>query len=181
MSRIGNKHIVIPAGVEVSINGATVTVTVTGPKGTLTKTFEPCIEIKQEENILTFVPRNTLKHTHQMHGTTRAIVANMVKGVSEGYEKKLLITGTGYKAELKNGSVVLNLGYSHQITMVPPTGITYTVPKIDEIHVTGIDKELVGQCAAEIRAHRRPEPYHGKGIRYSTEVVRRKEIKKAAK
>ena len=179
MSRIGNKHIVIPAGVEVSINEATVTVT--GPKGTLTKTFDKCIEIKQEENILTFVPRNTLKHTHQMHGTTRAIVANMVKGVSEGYEKKLLITGTGYKAELKNGSVVLNLGYSHQITMVPPTGITYTVPKIDEIHVIGIDKELVGQCAAEIRAHRRPEPYHGKGVRYSTEVVRRKEIKKAAK
>ena len=125
-------------------------------------------------------PSDAIFH-RAMHGTTRAIVANMVKGVSEGYEKKLLITGTGYKAELKNGSVVLNLGYSHQITMVPPTGITYTVPKIDEIHVTGIDKELVGQCAAEIRAHRRPEPYHGKGIRYSTEVVRRKEIKKAAK
>ena len=105
----------------------------------------------------------------------------MVKGVTDGYERVLLITGTGYKAELKNGNVVMSLGYSHQITMVPPAGITYTVPKIDEVHVIGIDKEIVGQCAAEIRALRRPEPYHGKGVRYSDEVVRRKEIKKAAK
>ena len=179
MSRIGNKHIVIPAGVEVTINGATVTVK--GPKGELTKTFEKCIEIKNEDNTLTFVPLNGLKHTHQMHGTTRAIVANMVKGVTDGYERVLLITGTGYKAEIKNVNVVMSLGYSHQITMVPPAGITYTVPKIDEVHVIGIDKEVVGQCAAEIRALRRPEPYHGKGVRYSDEVVRRKEIKKAAK
>lgn len=179
MSRIGNKHIVIPAGVTVTINGATVTVK--GPKGELTKTFEDCIEIKLEGDTLTFTPKNSAKHTHQMHGTTRAIVANMVKGVSEGFEKVLLITGTGYKAELKNGNVVLSLGYSHTITMVPPAGITYTVPKIDEIHVIGIDKEVVGQCAAEIRSKREPEPYHGKGVRYSTEVVRRKEVKKAAK
>ena len=116
-----------------------------------------------------------------MHGTTRAIVANMVKGVSEGYEKKLLITGTGYKAELKNGALVLSLGYSHQINVTAPAGITFTVPKIDEIHVTGIDKEVVGQISAEIRNYRRPEPYHGKGVRYLNENVRRKEIKKAAK
>lgn len=179
MSRIGNKHIIIPAGVTVTIDGATITVK--GPKGELTKTFEACIEMKLDGDTLTFAPKNSAKHTHQMHGTTRAIVANMVKGVSEGFEKVLLITGTGYKAELKNGSLVLSLGYSHQITIVPPAGITFTVPKIDEIHVAGIDKEVVGQIAAEIRSKREPEPYHGKGVRYSTEVVRRKEVKKAAK
>ncbi len=179
MSRIGNKHIVIPAGVNVTINGATITVK--GPKGELTKTFEDCIEMKLDGENLTFVPLNNLKHTHQMHGTTRAIVANMIKGVTDGFEKVLLITGTGYKAELKNGNVVMSLGYSHTITMVPPAGITYSVPKLDEVHVQGVDKEVVGQCAAEIRALRRPEPYHGKGVRYSDEKIRRKEIKKAAK
>lgn len=179
MSRIGNKHITIPAGVNVTVNGATVTVK--GPKGELTKTFEDCIEIKQDGDTLTFAQLNDLKHTHQMHGTTRAIVANMVKGVTDGFEKVLKIIGTGYKAELKNGSVVLYLGYSHTVTMVPPAGITYVVPKNDEIHVQGIDKELVGQCAAEIRAVRSPEPYHGKGVRYVDEKVRRKEVKKAAK
>ena len=116
-----------------------------------------------------------------MHGTTRAIVANMVKGVSEGYEKVLIIEGTGYKAELKNGALELSLGYSHKINVVAPAGITFTVPKITEIHVTGIDKEVVGQIAAEIRGYRRPEPYHGKGIHYSDEKIRRKEIKKAGK
>jgi len=179
MSRIGNKHITLPAGVSVNLDGATVTVK--GPKGELTKTFEDCIEIKLEGDTLTFAPKNTLKHTHQMHGTTRAIVANMVKGVSEGYEKVLNITGTGYKAELKNGNIVLSLGYSHQINVEAPKGITFTVPKIDEIHVSGIDKEVVGQISAEIRNYRRPEPYHGKGIHYKDEKIRRKEIKKAAK
>ena len=179
MSRIGNKQIVLPAGVEVIVNDATITVK--GPKGELTKTFENCIEVKQEENVLTFVAKNNLKHTHQMHGTTRAIVANMVKGVSEGYEKVLKIIGTGYKAELKNGALVLSLGFSHQINVTAPAGITFTVPKIDEIHVTGIDKKVVGQISAEIRNYRRPEPYHGKGVRYLNENVRRKEIKKAAK
>jgi len=168
MSRIGNKHITLPAGVSVNLDGATVTVK--GPKGELTKTFEDCIEIKLEGDTLTFAPKNTLKHTHQMHGTTRAIVANMVKGVSEGYEKVLNITGTGYKAELKNGNIVLSLGYSHQINVEAPKGITFTVPKIDEIHVSGIDKEVVGQISAEIRNYRRPEPYHGKGIHRSLEL-----------
>ena len=163
----------------VTINGATVTVK--GPKGELTKTFEDCIEIKLEGDTLTFAPKNSAKHTHQMHGTTRAIVANMVKGVSEGYEKTLQIIGTGYKAELKNGALVLSLGYSHQINVVAPAGITFTVPKQDTIQVAGIDKELVGQIAAEIRGYRRPEPYHGKGVRYANENVRRKEIKKAGK
>ena len=179
MSRIGNKHIVIPAGVSVTIDGATITVK--GPKGELTKTFETCIEMKLDGDTLTFAPKNSLKHTHQMHGTTRAIVANMVKGVSEGFERILNITGTGYKAELKNGSVVMSLGYSHTITVNAPAGITFTVPKADEVHVQGIDKEVVGQTAAEIRALRKPEPYHGKGVRYSDEKIRRKEIKKAAK
>lgn len=179
MSRIGNKHIDIPAGVEVTISGATITVK--GPKGELTKTFENCIEVKNEDNKLTFIQRDSSKHTHQMHGTTRAIVANMIKGVTDGYEKVLLITGTGYRAELSNGNVIMSLGYSHTITVTPVKGITFTVPKQDEVHVQGIDKEVVGQVAAEIRGLRRPEPYHGKGVRYSTEVVRRKEIKKAAK
>lgn len=179
MSRIGNKHIVLPAGVEFSVVGSTVTVK--GPKGELTKTFEDCIAINKENDTLTFVAKNDAKHTHQMHGTTRAIVANMVKGVTDGYEKVLQIIGTGYKAELKNGNVVLSLGYSHQITVTPLSGITFTVPKQDEIHVIGIDKEVVGQVAAEIRGYRRPEPYHGKGVRYQNENVRRKEIKKAGK
>ena len=179
MSRIGNKLITIPAGVEVTVNDATVTVK--GPKGTLTKTFENCIEITVNGQEMTFAPKNSLKHTHQMHGTTRAIVANMIKGVTEGYKKVLIIEGTGYKAELKNGALVLSLGFSHQINVTAPAGITFTVPKIDEIHVTGIDKEVVGQISAEIRNYRRPEPYHGKGVRYLNENVRRKEIKKAAK
>ena len=179
MSRIGNNHIDIPANVEVTVNGAHVTVK--GPKGQLEKTLENCIEIKLEDNKLTFVPLNNEKHTKQMHGTTRAVVANMVKGVVDGYEKVLKMEGAGYRAELKNGSVVLYLGYSHTITMVPPEGITYTVPNQLEIHVSGISKELVGQCAAEIRAKRGPEPYKGKGLRYSDEVIRRKEVKKAGK
>ena len=179
MSRIGNKHIVIPAGVEVKIENSTVTVK--GPKGELTKTFENCIEVNVNGSEVTFAPKNTLKHTHQMHGTTRAIVANMVKGVTDGYEKVLIIEGTGYKAELKNGGLELSLGFSHKINVAAPAGITFTVPKITEIHVAGIDKEVVGQIAAEIRGYKRPEPYHGKGIHYSDEKVRRKEIKKAGK
>lgn len=179
MSRIGNKHIVIPAGVEVKIENSTVTVK--GPKGELTKTFEPLVDITLEENTLTFTAKNSSKHAHQMHGTTRAIVANMVKGVTDGYEKVLIIEGTGYKAELKNGGLELSLGFSHKINVAAPAGITFTVPKITEIHVAGIDKEVVGQIAAEIRGYKRPEPYHGKGIHYSDEKVRRKEIKKAGK
>lgn len=179
MSRIGKKNIVIPAGVEVKVDGAVVTVK--GPKGELTKTFENCIDIKVEGNEISFTRKDEEKHTAQMHGTTRAIVSNMVNGVLNGYEKVLVMEGTGYHAELKNGSVVLYLGYSHTITMVPPAGITYSVPNQTEIHVSGIAKDVVGQCAAEIRAKRSPEPYHGKGVRYKDEVVRRKEIKKAAK
>lgn len=177
MSRIGNKHIEIPSGVTVTVDHATVTVK--GPKGELTRTFEKCIEIHEKDNVLTFVRANEEKHTKQMHGTTRAIVNNMITGVEKGFEKVLLMTGTGYRTELKNGSLVLYLGYSHTIPVVPPTGITFTVPNPTEIHVIGIDKELVGQVAAEIRAKRGPEPYKGKGVRYSTEVIRRKEVKKA--
>ena len=177
MSRVGNRILSIPAGVTVSVDGNIVTVK--GPKGELSTEIHNKLNVEITDTEVRITREND--NFKSYHGTANANIRNMIVGVTEGYEKKLLITGTGYKAELKNGSVVLNLGYSHQITMVPPTGITYTVPKIDEIHVIGIDKELVGQCAAEIRAHRRPEPYHGKGVRYSTEVVRRKEIKKAAK
>ena len=179
MSRIGNKVIVIPTGVEVTVNDATVTVK--GPKGTLTKTFENCIEMTINGTEMTFAPKNGLKHTHQMHGTTRAIVANMIKGVTEGYKKTLIIEGTGYKAELKNGGLELSLGFSHKINVAAPAGITFTVPKATTIEVEGIDKEVVGQISAEIRGYKRPEPYHGKGIHYSDEKIRRKEIKKAGK
>lgn len=179
MSRIGNKVITIPAGVEVKIENSTVTVK--GPKGELTKTFEPLVNINLEENTLSFTAKNSSKHAHQMHGTTRAIVANMIKGVTDGYEKVLIIEGTGYKCELKNGGLELSLGYSHKINVAAPAGITFTVPKATEIHVAGIDKEVVGQISAEIRGYKRPEPYHGKGIHYSDEKIRRKEIKKAGK
>jgi len=179
MSRIGNKQIVLPEGVSATVNGSTVTVK--GPKGELTKTFEPLVNINLEGNVLTFSAKDSSKHAHQMHGTTRAIVNNLVVGVTSGYEKVLKVIGTGYKFELKNGGLVVYVGYSNPCNVTPKAGITFEVPKQDELHVKGIDKEVVGQQSAEIRDLRRPEPYHGKGIRYANENVRHKEIKKAAK
>ena len=179
MSRIGNKQIVLPAGVEVIVNDATITVK--GPKGELTKTFENCIEVKQEENVLTFVAKNNLKHTHQMHGTTRAIVANMVKGVTEGYSKSVTISGVGYKCAVQGNKIVLNIGFSHPVNIAIPQGLTATCPSATEIVISGIDKTAVGQFAADIKALKKVEPYHGYGIYYTNEPVRRKEIKKGKK
>lgn len=179
MSRIGNKHIDLPAGVEVKVDGATVTVK--GPKGELTKTFNDLVHIEVKENQVFVTRVNEEKHTKQMHGTTRSIINGMVVGVSEGFKKVLLITGTGYRAQMDGKNLVLNLGYSHPITMAPVEGVKVECPSATEIHVSGCSKEVVGQVAAEIRSKRGPEPYKGKGIRYSTEVIRRKESKKAGK
>ena len=178
MSRIGNKVINLPAGVTCTV-AADNTAVVKGPKGELSFKFNSEIKILVEETTITLTrPNDSVK---ALHGTSRAVLANMVKGVSEGYEKVLKIIGTGYKAELINGNVVLSLGYSHKINVTPPAGITFTVPKLDEIHVIGIDKEVVGQIAANIRAIRPVEPYHAYGIRYSDERVMRKVGKAAGK
>ncbi len=177
MSRIGNKHIDIPAGVEVKVDGSTVTVK--GPKGEITRTFNNLVNVEVVNNQI-FVKRiNEEKHTKQMHGTTRSIINGMVEGVHEGFKKVLLITGTGYRVQKEGSNLVLSLGYSHPIVYKAVPGITFDCPSNTEIHISGCNKELVGQVAAEIRAKRGPEPYKGKGIRYSTEIIRRKESKKA--
>ena len=179
MSRIGNKHIDLPEGVEVLVNGHEVTVK--GPKGTLTKSFNNLVEIEVKDNQV-FVRRvNETKPAKQMHGTTRSIINGMVKGVHEEFKKILLITGTGYRAQMEGKNLVLNLGYSHPITIPSVEGIKIEVVSPTEVHVSGCDKEAVGQVAAQIRAKRGPDPYKGKGIRYSDEIIRRKESKKAGK
>ena len=179
MSRIGNKVINLPAGVEVTVDG--INVTVKGPKGTLTKTFENCIEMTVNGTEMTFAPKNGLKHTHQMHGTTRAIVANMIKGVTEGYSKSLTVAGVGYKIAVSGNKLTLNIGLSHPVNVTIPEGLTVTCPTATEILVAGINKEQVGQFAADVKALKPVEPYHGYGIHYTNEVVRRKEIKKGSK
>lgn len=180
MSRIGNKTITIPAGVEVSIAAGN-EVTVKGPKGTLTRQFSPLIEIKVEENTINCVRANEEKHTKQLHGTTRALLANMIEGVHQEFVKELEINGIGYKAAIQGDKLVLNIGYSHPIEYPFRDGVKIEVPKITEIKVSGIDKQLVGEVAANIRNFRKPEPYKGKGIKYKGEVIRRKEGKTAAK
>ena len=179
MSRIGNKHIDLPAGVEVLVDGHQVTVK--GPKGTLTKSFNQLVEIEVKDNQV-FVRRiNETKPAKQMHGTTRSIINGMVKGVSEEFKKILLITGTGYRAQMEGKNLVLNLGYSHPVEMDPPEGITFDVPDANHITVRGIDKEVVGQTAAVVRTKRPPEVYRGKGIKYAEEHIRRKEGKAGKK
>ena len=179
MSRIGNKPIAIPAGVEVTVNGSTVTTK--GPKGTLTKTFQPIINVEVKDNQILVTRPNEEKATKQLHGTTRALLNGMVEGVNTGFKKELEIKGIGYRAQLVGKNVVLNLGYSHQITVAAVDGIDFQVPSQTEIIVSGIDKEKVGQMAAEIRSARKPEPYSGKGVMYKGERIRRKVGKKAGK
>lgn len=180
MSRIGNKAITVPAGVELNITSAN-EVTVKGPKGTLTRQFSPLMNLKIEDNILTVVRENEQKHTKQLHGTTRALLNNMIIGVSEGFEKTLKLVGIGFKANLKGKVLELIVGYSHPVNIDIEDGLTCEVPSPTEIKISGIDKQRVGECAAVIRAVRKPEPYKGKGIRYVDEYVRRKEGKTAAK
>lgn len=175
MSRIGNKVIVLPAGVSFEQNGASVTVK--GPKGELTREFNTAIEIAQNENEVTFTRPNDSKEMKTIHGTTRALFNNMVVGVSEGFVKNLEMIGVGYRAQLQGNKLVLSVGKSHPDEVVAPEGITFEVPAATKISVSGNSKEAVGQVAAYIRSLRPPEPYKGKGIRYVGEYVRRKEGK----
>ncbi|MBR5021150.1 MAG: 50S ribosomal protein L6 [Oscillospiraceae bacterium] len=172
MSRIGKKPIVIPANVTVDIAEGNV-VTVKGPKGTLTNTFHADMILSVEGNVLT-VSRPTDEAQHRaLHGLTRTLIANMVEGVDKGYSKVLEVNGVGYRAEKKGNQLVMRLGYSHEVIMDEIPGITVAVDG-NKITVSGIDKQVVGQFAAEVRGKRPPEPYKGKGIKYSTEVIRRK-------
>ena len=172
MSRIGRLPIPVPSGVDVTIDGRTVTVK--GPKGSLSRSLHPDITVSREDERLV-VTRPTEQKTHkQLHGLTRTLVNNMVVGVTDGYRKGLEITGVGYRAALSGRKLQLNLGYSHQIEIDPPEGITFEVENPTRLAVVGIDKELVGQIAAKVRSTRKPEPYKGKGVRYAGEYIRRK-------
>ena len=172
MSRIGRLPIAVPSGVDVTIDGRNVTVK--GPKGSLSRSLHPDITVSREEENLV-VTRPTEQKTHkQLHGLTRTLVNNMVVGVTDGYRKGLEITGVGYRAALSGRKLQLNLGYSHQIEIDPPEGITFEVENPTRLAVVGIDKELVGQIAAKVRSTRKPEPYKGKGVRYAGEYIRRK-------
>lgn len=174
MSRVANNPIELPNGVEVKVAGSDVTVK--GGKGSLELALVDGIELKQEDNTLTLSYGND--KLKAMAGTTRALVNNMVKGVSEGWEKKLVLNGVGYRAKASGSSVNLTVGLSHPVDYKLPEGVTAESPSQTEILVKGIDKQAVGQAAAEIRSYRPPEPYKGKGIRYADEYVRRKEAKK---
>ncbi|NLY78306.1 MAG: 50S ribosomal protein L6 [Tissierellia bacterium] len=173
MSRIGLKPIVIPSGVEVKINEGNL-VEVKGPKGSLKTQLDPKMDIKIEDNQLIVSRPNETKKYKSLHGLTRTLIFNMIEGVTQGYEKKLEIVGTGYRAQKQGKKLVLNLGYSHPIELEEPEGIQIEVPAANQIIVKGIDKQLVGNVAAKIRDFRRPEPYKGKGVKYADEVVRRK-------
>lgn len=175
MSRIGNKIVVLPAGVEIKQDGNNVTVK--GPKGELTRHFSSDIAMNIEGNEVTFTRPNDTKEMKTIHGTTRANFNNMVVGVSEGFQKALELQGVGYRAQLQGKKLVLNVGYSHPVEIDAPAGIEIEVPNNTSIIVKGLDKEVVGELAANIRGVRPPEPYKGKGIRYVGEYVRRKEGK----
>ncbi|EWH23389.1 MULTISPECIES: 50S ribosomal protein L6 [Bacillus] len=177
MSRVGKKLLEIPSGVTVTMNDNTVTVK--GPKGELTRTFHPDMKIKIEDNVLTVERPSDNKEHRALHGTTRSIIGNMVEGVSKGFERGLELVGVGYRASKSGNKLVLNVGYSHPVEIVPENGIEIEVPSQTKVVVKGTDKERVGATAANIRAVRSPEPYKGKGIRYEGEMVRRKEGKSA--
>lgn len=175
MSRIGNKIVTIPEGVTITQNGNEVTVK--GPKGELTRTFASAIQMNIEGNEVTFTRPNDNKEMKTIHGTTRANFNNMVVGVSQGFEKALELIGVGYRAQMQGSNLILNVGYSHPVEITPPEGVTIEVPSNTQVIVKGINKEHVGELAANIRGTRPPEPYKGKGIRYVGEYVRRKEGK----
>ncbi len=177
MSRIGNAHITLPAGVTVEVKDGAFTVK--GPKGTLTQTIHPVITLEVEGNVVVFKRANDLADTKAKHGLYRALCANMVKGVSEGFKKTLIVNGVGWKVAKAGNKVTMNVGFSHPVEIFEEEGITLDCPTQTEITVSGIDKEKVGQFAAKVRKIREPEPYHGYGIRYSDEVIERK-VGKAA-
>lgn len=176
MSRVGKKIIEVPAGVTVEVNAEN-TVTVKGPKGELTRQFNQEMKIEQEGNIIAVVRPSDSKEHRTNHGTTRALLANMVTGVSEGFSRSLELIGVGYRAQLQGNKLVLNVGYSHPVEFTPEQGLEVEVPSNTKIIVKGISKERVGALASNIRDVRPPEPYKGKGIRYEGEFVRRKEGK----
>ena len=175
MSRIGNKPITVPEGVEVKLDGQKITVK--GPKGTLEKEIHNNITVKLDNNVITVTRPDDVAFNRSLHGLTRTLINNMIEGVSKEFTRALEINGVGYRAAKQGKTLVLTLGYSHPIKMDEPEGITYEVPNPNSIIVRGIDKELVGQCAAIIRTKRPPEVYRGKGIKYVEEHIRRKEGK----
>ena len=176
MSRIGKKAVPIPAGVTVTLDGQTVTVK--GPKGQLSWTVVDEIEVARGDDGLSFTTKADTLRSRAMWGLSRTLVANMVHGVTEGFEERLELVGVGYRAALKGQALSMQLGFSHDVDIPAPDGITFTVPRQTEIRISGIDKQLVGEIAARIRKIRPPEPYKGKGVRYAGEKVRRKEGKK---
>ena len=179
MSRIGRKEIAIPAGVEVKF--ADGVVTVKGPKGTLSQPVHANMKVEIADNEVKVVRPNDEKENRSLHGLSRTLIHNMVVGVTEGYKKELEVNGVGYRVQKQGSNLVMNLGYSHQVFMSEIDGITIEVPNPNKIIISGPDKQLVGQFAAEVREKRPPEPYKGKGIKYTTEHIRRKEGKTGGK
>lgn len=175
MSRIGNKPITVPDNVDIKLDG--IHITVKGPKGTLERDIHKNMTVKIDNNVLTVTRPNDEPENRSLHGLTRTLISNMIEGVLNEYSKELQIVGVGYRVQKQGKKIVLNLGYSHPVEMEEPEGITYDVTNANTIIVRGIDKELVGQKAAEIRTKRPPEVYHGKGIKYADEHIRRKEGK----
>ena len=176
MSRIAKKPVELVSGVEINISGQTITAK--GKQGNLTMELHETVSVKQEDNVLLFTPNDDSKGCMAMTGTMRSLVNNMVVGVSEGFSKKLQLIGVGYRAQMQGNVLDLSLGFSHPVKYAIPEGITIETPSQTEIHVKGADKQKVGHVCAEIRAYRPPEPYKGKGVRYSDEHVIRKEAKK---
>nr|WP_067290711.1 50S ribosomal protein L6 [Marinobacterium profundum] len=176
MSRVAKKPVVVPAGVDLKVDG--LTITAKGKNGLLSLDVHPTVEVKQEDNTLLFAPRDKSKLANALSGTTRSLVSNMVFGVAEGFKKTLELQGVGYRVALKGTSLNLTLGFSHPVEYELPEGITAECPNQTTIVISGADKQRVGQVAAEVRGFRPPEPYKGKGVRYADEYVRRKEAKK---
>ena len=179
MSRIGRKPITLPAGVDFKVEGNVVTVK--GPKGTLTQKINPVISVEQQGNEVLVTRPNDEKEARSLHGLTRTLIHNMVIGVTEGYKKELEVNGVGYRVQKQGSNLVMNLGYSHQVIVSEIPGITIEAPGPNQIIISGADKQLVGQFAAEVREKRPPEPYKGMGIKYADEHIRRKEGKAGGK
>ena len=180
MSRIGKMPITVPAGVEINITNENV-ITVKGPKGTLTRAFHPNMKITVDGGIATVTRPNDEKQNRSLHGLSRTLLSNMVEGVTKGFSKELEVNGVGYRVQKEGKKMVMNLGYSHPVVMEENDDIAIEVPSPNKIIISGIDKQKVGQFAAEVRGKRPPEPYKGKGIKYTTEVIRRKEGKTGGK
>jgi large subunit ribosomal protein L6 len=176
MSRIAKYPVPVPKGVE--INVAAGQISIKGPLGTIARAADPNVEVKKDGESLTFAPLGNSNHADAMSGTMRALVANMVQGVTKGFEKRLALVGVGFRAQAQGDKLNLSLGFSHPVVHQMPKGVKVATPTQTEIVITGIDKQLVGQVAAEVRSHRPPEPYKGKGVRYAGEVIVLKETKK---